>query len=346
VQSWFARAIQRPIFEHPPYLPTRLNQVIGVFQVAASGMPGKIMEGGAMSDTFGYPRAERDNGLARMRSRERVRLILTRVGVAVLLIWFVSSWYVDAMAVSGFLTAFVGLWLSTYIESGFARTMSRLQADRVFGPDVAKIEDVVLTLERHASRTQQFSAAAVVIFVLAGYLYSFGSGVFGQKLEFTLLSVLTGALAGFRIGVAIAYGRLGAALERAGVQLSLIPGHPDDAGGTKPIGDFLLFQGWLLGLPMVWLTVWLIIVSSSSDLDYAPWRLPFFALWLLTAVFFWLGTIVPINAFRGLMLEERAQFTKRFDAELDDRAGAALAQRARAREWSEFVTPTMLWWKL
>jgi hypothetical protein len=183
-----------------------------------------------------------------------------------------------------------------------------------------------------------FSAAAVVIFVLAGYLYSFGSGVFGQKLEFTLLSVLTGALAGFRIGVAIAYGRLGAALERAGVQLSLIPGHPDDAGGTKPIGDFLLFQGWLLGLPMVWLTVWLIIVGSSSDLDYAPWRLPFFALWLLTAVFFWLGTIVPINAFRGLMLEERAQFTKRFDAELDDRAGAALAQRARAREWSEFVT--------
>jgi hypothetical protein len=119
-------------------------------------MPGKIMEGGAMSDTFGYLRGERDNGLARMRSRERVRLILTRVGVAVLLIWFVSSWYVDAMAVSGFLTAFVGLWLSTYIESGFARTMSRLQADRVFGPDVAKIEDVVLTLERHASRTQQF----------------------------------------------------------------------------------------------------------------------------------------------------------------------------------------------
>ena len=44
----------------------------------------------------------------------------------------------------------------------------------------------------------------------------------------------------------------------------MIPGHPDGAGGLKPLGDFYLFESLTASLPAVFLSVWVLLFSLGG----------------------------------------------------------------------------------
>jgi hypothetical protein len=77
---------------------------------------------------------------------------------------------------------------------------------------------------------------------------------------------MAGAVAGSWLGRMVSYGRLigKTGLSRNKLVLRVIPGHPDGAGGLKPLGDFYLFQSLTASLPAIFLSVWVLLFSLGG----------------------------------------------------------------------------------
>lgn len=76
---------------------------------------------------------------------------------------------------------------------------------------------------------------------------------------FTLVTFFCGFIAGESLGRMLAYGASWWFAERNSARWRLVPGHFDRAGGFKPIGDFFFYESVIVGIPAIYLAVWLVI---------------------------------------------------------------------------------------
>jgi hypothetical protein len=67
--------------------------------------------------------------------------------------------------------------------------------------------------------------------------------------------------AGAWVGRLAAHGRVGVQARRRQLPLRVIPGHPDGAGGLRPLGGFFLYQSLVAAVPATYLLVWLVLVA-------------------------------------------------------------------------------------
>jgi hypothetical protein len=193
----------------------------------------------------------------------------------------------DILQLSGWLVLLVGLELAGRAPVKLRQAVQRLESRGVLGP-AERVEHLMRGLERTGQAWAVASgwcvAGALLVTSPLALLAVSRSAASGLTASDLALLIVAGAVAGSWLGRMTGHGRLfGKALRREDLNLQVILGHPDGAGGLEPIGDFYLYQSLTASLPAIFLGVWMLLISlgGASRLlrSYRPYLDQY--LWLL-----------------------------------------------------------------
>jgi hypothetical protein len=189
---------------------------------------------------------------------------LWSVGLDVLGPWeWISAWLAVAIAWS----------LARSTPARLRRTLQRLDDRQVLGEDGNGAGELSRDLDRIAHRWALAGGGCIVVafavpltwaLVRFGFLSHVSLQGIGWLAAFVIPAFLGAFAAGAWIGRMGAYGRLGAQLRGLHLRLRVIPGHPDGAGGLRPLGAFFLRQSLVAAVPAAYLVVWLVLETVSS----------------------------------------------------------------------------------
>lgn len=261
------------------------------------------------------------------------RVMFLRLAVLLLLLWFGIRLQTfldlnDSMAISGFLTVIAGLWISSYIEERFRRMLKTLLRENVLESDGDSLKGFLSKIERRSTRFQTGGATIIGVSLTLGYFFFYGDVELDWLIyEFSVASVVCALLVGGRLGLMVSYGQIANDVKEFHLA-TMIPSHPDGAGGTKVIGDFLMFQGLLTSTIMVWLGTWLVVLGADPPPQYARWLYPFWGLFCVASGFFWFAVVRPVTRFRVVL----KQIKKRIAARFDDAFTREMSASARSRD--------------
>ena len=93
----------------------------------------------------------------------------------------------------------------------------------------------------------------------------------------------------------------------------LMPGHPDGAGGFKPIGSFLFHQAIIAGIPAVYLAAWWFIPLIPAYSSYGFWRLPYLGLLGIAIALELMTFVLPMRSIHAIMRSEKNRLLPRAD---------------------------------
>jgi len=181
---------------------------------------------------------------------------------------FRHHFFVDLLGLSAWLALLVGLELAAAAPARLDRAVERLVVCHL--PD-EPYDDLRCDLERAGDIWSIVMALTVVVLLMgtSPVLLIFRSVDWlswrsGGLASDQLVGILGAALGGIWLGRVIGYCTLGAILAKKKLQIRLTPGHPDGAGGLKPIGDFYLYQSLIATLPTIFLAVWVLVFSLAG----------------------------------------------------------------------------------
>jgi len=239
----------------------------------------------------------------------------------------------DPMMASGFMAAFVAIWLSLPMDRLFAQMANQLVRDRVLDWSAADFH----AIETMRLRLAHGTAAVVFVLMVVGYGLFYDFDFRGTTLEFFLGSVLLGAIAGHRLGSAGGYGMFARRLRRTGAALHLFAGHSDKIGGSRRLGEFLAYQCILCSVPIIWLSIWLYLEIQRTDLypQYAGWILLHAALMAVALTLFWLAFLRPFLVVTRKYRAARAALGARYSERLRQPLDRARETYFNAETWSE-----------
>jgi hypothetical protein len=215
----------------------------------------------------------------------------------------------DVLEGSGWVVLLVGLELAGRAPVRLDQAVRRLESRKVLGPP-ERVEDLMRDLERtgHAWAVASGWCVAGVLLVTspAALLAVSRSEAAGLVASDLALLIVAGGVAGSWLGRMVGYGRLfRKALRRPDLNLRVILGHPDGAGGLEPIGDFYLYQSLTSSLPAIFLGAWMLLISlgGASRLltSYRPYLDQYLWLLPLAMLFEILVFVVPMNSVHQVM---------------------------------------------
>ena len=238
---------------------------------------------------------------------------LQKIGVHWLLPFRWDRW--DALSISAWLVVLIGLQLVASTPERLHKALQRLRDRDILPESVEAGDGMEGELERIAHRWSLVGGWCVpVALLVAGGLLSalphWRDWVIGPGGAYLLLDVIAGSAVGAWAGRMAGYGRLGHVLAKRGIQLRVVPGHLDGAGGLKPIGAFYLYQSLMASLPAVFLIVWGLLFwlwHQHRDADQYLWLL---ALAILVEVLVFVHPMLSVHA---SMREQRKVFLARAD---------------------------------
>jgi len=215
----------------------------------------------------------------------------------------------DVLEGSGWVVLLVGLELAGRAPVRLDQAVRRLESRKVLGPP-ERVEDLMRDLERtgHVWAVASGWCVAGVLLVTspAALLAVSRSAAAGLVASDLALLIVAGGVAGSWLGRMVGYGRLfRKALRRPDLNLRVILGHPDGAGGLEPIGDFYLYQSLTSSLPAIFLGAWMLLISlgGASRLltSYRPYLDQYLWLLPLAMLFEILVFVVPMNSVHQVM---------------------------------------------
>jgi hypothetical protein len=232
---------------------------------------------------------------------------------------------IDLLLLSGWMVLLIGLELARHTPVMLARTLRRLSDREVLGPpDI--VGSVTTGLNRPWRGWWVASAAGVGGALLITSVWTvFASGgaqawELGPAAADAIFQAVAGAVAGAWLGRMVSYGRLigKAGLRRNQLVLRVIPGHPDGAGGLKPLGDFYLFESLTASLPAVFLAVWVLLFSLGGPSPlwsgYRVYLDPYLVLLAAAILFEVLVFVLPMKSAHDVMnLQKHDQFLPEAD---------------------------------
>lgn len=178
--------------------------------------------------------------------------------------WPYAHWL--NLLLSGWMALLIGLELARHTPVMLARTLRRLSDRGVLGPpDIAGSLAAGLDREWRGWWVASAALGGGALLVTSVWIDIASGGVpawaLGPDAADAFLQAVAGAVAGSWLGRMVSYGGLigKAGLRRNKLVLRVIPGHPDSAGGLKPLGDFYLFYSLTASLPAVFLSVWVLL---------------------------------------------------------------------------------------
>jgi hypothetical protein len=224
----------------------------------------------------------------------------------------------DVLLISAWLLVVIGLEVVASTPERLHEALQRLRDRDVLSESVEAGGGVERELERIAHRWSLVGGwcAPVTLLVTLPWLvtdvanwrsWALGPGV----ADGLVLPVIAGSVVGGWLGRMAGYGRLGHVLAKRGLELRVVPSHPDGAGGLKPIGAFYLYQSLMASLPAIFLTVWvLLFLLRGLYRGYLNQYLWLLALAILVEV---LVFVLPMLSVHASMREQRKAFLARAD---------------------------------
>jgi len=222
----------------------------------------------------------------------------------------------DTLFFSAWLTLIIGLELAGRTPAKLDQTLQRLRDRQVLGPPEA-VDNLKKDLDRPWGVWSVIWAGLVALALLITIprIGSIMSGLsvseIGPVISYLLFLVAAGATAGSWIGRMITYGRLTGKrnLRKCNLEIQAILGHPDSAGGLKPLGDFHLYQSLTASLPAIFLAVWVLLISLGGPNQ--PWSgyqayLDGYIILLLVAILIEiLVFILPLSSIHDVMKSQK-----------------------------------------
>jgi hypothetical protein len=241
----------------------------------------------------------------------------------------------DILQLSGWLVLLIGLELAGHAPVKLRQALQRLVTREILGP-AKGVEDLTSGLERtgHGWTVASGWCVACALLITSPLTLLAASRsrswALGPAASDLAVLIVAGAVAGGWLGRMTGYGRLLArTLRKQELHLRVIPGHPDGAGGLKPIGDFYLYQSLAASLPAIFLAVWVLFISLGGAnrllgayrpyLDQYLWLLP------LAMLFEILVFVLPMSSVHVIM---KSQKERTFLADADRLSPAIAAAQA------------------
>lgn len=228
----------------------------------------------------------------------------------------------------------IGINLATRLPDRLERTLQRLRDRDVLRANDGDLVTLMQHVEAIARRWSLLfgSAAAAAVLSNASEIWDLADprrrGLVGLEISQLIFEVLASYIVGRWMGRIAAYGRLGSAIIQRKLEITVIPGHPDGAGGLKPIGTFFLHQSMIASLPAIMLALWVALFSLSplyASLG-ASYRSPYVALLLAAILVEVLAFILPMRSMHAVMTTHKEEILWR----KADRLSRAIAtQQAR-----------------
>lgn len=140
---------------------------------------------------------------------------------------------------------------------------------------------------------------------------------------FVLVSLAIGVLVGQRLGSMAGISRIVGDLFVGNAKVRLEPKHEDQIGGFARVGSLIAMQGILAAAPLVFLTVWLVLISFSVELQlddettlnlgsYANWFAGFVAQSTAALVFVAACFLLPFSKIQRTYRSEREIVKRNF----------------------------------
>ena len=232
----------------------------------------------------------------------------------------------DVLLISAWLLVVIGLALVASTPERLHQALQRLRDRGVLAESVEAGAGVERELEPIAHRWSIVGgwcvpvALLVTLPLLLGYYAAhWRSWALGPRVaDGLVLPVIAGSVVGGWAGRMAGYGRLGHVLAKRGLELRVVPGHPDGAGGLRPIGAFYLYQSLMASLPAIFLTVWLLLFWLRGQYWlWRPYRDAYLKqyLWLLPLAILAevLVFVVPMLSVHASMRVQKKAFLARID---------------------------------
>jgi hypothetical protein len=232
-------------------------------------------------------------------------------------LWFVLHYrFAQPLFFSGWFVLLIGLELAGRAPGRLCRVLQRLADRAVLQASAEAVSDLEGDLERTGHgwsvASGWFVAGALLLTSPWTLLVSAGdwrSWTFGPTVSMLALLVIAGAVAGGWLGRLASYGLLGRALAKRELPLEVVPGHPDGAGGLKPIGDFYLYQSLTASLPAIFLGIWVLLISlggANRTLGgLRPYLDQYILLLPLAILFEVLAFVLPMSSIHGIMKRQK-----------------------------------------
>lgn len=198
----------------------------------------------------------------------------------------------DLMYYTGFLVILPALMASLSVEKRFQEMLIQIREDGVILAAPAWWEKKYREIRTTCRRWQIGGSTTVGLAVLFTFDYAVFPGVTGyihvcliqgnpcdlgprylSVLKsvpwsfglFVLVSLAFGILVGQRLGTMAGMSRVVGALFVKEVEVRLQPKHDDQIGGFSRMGSLIALQGTLAAAPLVFLTVWLVLISFGVE---------------------------------------------------------------------------------
>lgn len=213
----------------------------------------------------------------------------------------------DPMITSGYFVAIFGLWLSLLLDRFFNRLSRQIEHDGVIKWSVDDSD----AMQRRRIRYSAGLAGIVTLTLAGGFLIFHFRGLPTGFLdwEFFLSALFVGAMAGHRLGAGAAYGHVGHFAAHPETRLNLILGHSDKMAGSRRLGEFIAYQGVLISIPIVWLSIWLFLERNHPifSQQYEQWFIPHLALLAIALAVSWMNFIRPLLMFAAKFRQQKQQ---------------------------------------
>jgi len=288
-------------------------------------------------------------GLSRFATGSDVRVHAAQLGqvllwaVPVLLLGFQFAWNGprpgrwDWQLLTGVLAFVVAVEMADRIPQRLALALDRLRARGVLDMTADSREQFTARSEHLARTWSVLGGITLALVILAAWMAFGHQDVYVARLPEldqlkliglsppVLFECVCGWIAGEKLGGMIACALSWRPYKYDDISWRLFPGHPDGAGGFKPIGDFFFYQSVVASIPAIYLAAWLwILPLIGEDTGWErvyPWLLGV-AILAEVLTFIW-----PMRSVHVLMQQKKALLQVQAD-ELSSRI-ESLQQRLR-----------------
>lgn len=246
----------------------------------------------------------------------------------------------DWMYYSGATAFLVTVALAINTRDELAKAIAQLRINHTLKISTSELEQLNGQLELSVGRWRIAAGLFVGALVLATWIWALAvdfprhgvdlayfvanPGWAGFVVFVVAVMTFCGYLAGSYFGTAAGRGSLATLLAQDSVTLRIQPDHYDGAVGLKPIGDLYLYQAFLTAIPLVYFSIWWLIIPQYKQLvcasvDPSSWAVPMAAQWFVTLGFTYLAFVRPVMKLRRRLRQEQLRLQKLVVPELSSR---------------------------